>query len=43
LIAALRSQVDANVERLRRTREMVEVVNQHLDSTVPPRRRRKKK
>jgi hypothetical protein len=44
LVTALRSQVDANAERLRRTREMVEVMTQHLDhSTTPPRRRKKNK
>jgi hypothetical protein len=43
LVAALRSQVDANDERLRRTREIVEVIDQHLDSqSVQPERRRKK-
>jgi hypothetical protein len=43
LVAALRSQVDANNERLRRTREIVEVISQHLDSSPLPRKRRKKK
>ena len=42
LVAALRSQVDANNERLRRTREIVEVISQHLDSSPVPRKRRKK-
>jgi hypothetical protein len=42
LVAALRSQLDANVERLRRSREMVEMINQHLDP-VPPKKRRKRK
>jgi hypothetical protein len=43
LVAALRSQVDANVERLRRSREMVEVMNQHLEPQGGRRRRRRKK
>jgi hypothetical protein len=43
LVAALRSQVDANVERLRRSREMVEVMNQHLEPQGARRRRRRKK
>jgi hypothetical protein len=44
LVTVLRSQVDANAERLRRTREMVEVMTQHLDqSATPPRRRKKNK
>jgi hypothetical protein len=42
-VAALRSQVDANNERLRRTREMVEVVSQHLDIPPPARKPRNKK
>jgi hypothetical protein len=44
LVAALRSQVEANAERLRRNREMVDVINQHLDpSSTSARRRRAKK
>jgi hypothetical protein len=43
LVAALRSQVDANNERLRRTRQIVEVISQHLDCSPLPRKRRKKK
>ena len=43
LVAALRSQVDANNERIRRSREMVEVMNQHLDPQPVSRKRRKKK
>jgi hypothetical protein len=43
LVAALRSQIDANAERLRRSREMVEVMSQHLEQSVPSRKRRKKK
>jgi hypothetical protein len=42
LVTALRSQVDANAERLRRTREMVEVISQHLDQSAPIPRRKKK-
>ncbi|HEY6227359.1 MAG TPA: hypothetical protein VI282_09575 [Verrucomicrobiae bacterium] len=43
LVTALRSQVDANAERLRRTREMVEVISQHLDQSAGMRKKRKKK
>jgi hypothetical protein len=43
LVAALRSQVDANNERLRRTREIVEVITQHLDSQGAQRKRRRRK
>jgi hypothetical protein len=43
LVAALRSQVDANNERIRRTREIVEVINQHLDPQVTARKRRRRK
>ena len=43
LVAALRSQVDANAERLRRTREIVDVITQHLDQSAPMPKRRKKK
>jgi hypothetical protein len=43
LVAALRSQVDANAERLRRTREIVDVINQHLDPQPAPRKGRKRK
>jgi hypothetical protein len=43
LVTALRSQVTANVERLRRTREMVEVISQHLDHTAGIGKKRKKK
>jgi hypothetical protein len=31
LVAALQSQVQANAERLRRTRKMVDVISEHLD------------
>jgi hypothetical protein len=43
LVAALRSQVDANAERLRRTREMVEVISQHLEGAARSTRARRKK
>lgn len=38
LVAALRSQIVANKERLRRTRKMVAVINQHLDDAEEARR-----
>jgi hypothetical protein len=40
LVAALQVQINANAERLRRTREMVDVISRHLDSASAKRARR---
>jgi len=43
LVVALQGQINANAERLRRTREIVEVISQHLDSPSAKRARRNQK
>ena len=43
LVESLQSQIQANAERLRRTRRMVAVVNAHLDETGQPASRKSRK